>query len=142
MTGNDRSPEKLTLTPRHLAGIAALLTSKSINDAAKAAGVGEKTLRRWLAQPEFQTALNAAAGEHMVSLMNRLQSRADRAMDVLESIAENGDKDAARVSAAGKLLEFAFRSKECLDLEALNARMEARWAALEARFGEVPDEPD
>jgi len=35
------------------AAIAALLTRQSVEDAARVAGVAEKTLRRWMREPEF-----------------------------------------------------------------------------------------
>jgi hypothetical protein len=43
--------------------IAALLTEPTIAQAAKAAGIGEKTLRRWLKSPEFSLAYDAARRE-------------------------------------------------------------------------------
>jgi transposase-like protein len=40
--------------------IAALLTQRNIEEAAKAAGIGANTLLRWLKVPEFQTAYREA----------------------------------------------------------------------------------
>lgn len=55
--------------------IAALLTQPTISEAAKAIGVGEKTLRRWLKVPEFMAAYNAA--RHEVLADARVQMMAE-----------------------------------------------------------------
>ena len=43
--------------------IAALLTQRNIEEAAKVAGIGANTLLRWLKVPEFQTAYREARRE-------------------------------------------------------------------------------
>jgi len=48
------------LTPKQTRAIMALLEAPSITRACELAGVGRRTLHRWLLQPEFTTALRAA----------------------------------------------------------------------------------
>ena len=49
-----------SLTRKQRRAIAALLESRTIEDAAKATQVSERTLFRWLAEPGFVQALNVA----------------------------------------------------------------------------------
>ena len=55
--------------------IRALLTSPSITDAASQAGISERTLRRWLADPEFKRQYIAAKREIVFLAINRAQCR-------------------------------------------------------------------
>jgi hypothetical protein len=50
-------------TARHDRAVAALLSSTSIRQAADRAGVGERTLRRWLREPLFADRLAVAQRE-------------------------------------------------------------------------------
>ncbi len=53
--------------------IAALLTRPSIEDAARMAGVGEKTLRRWIQEPEFKARYLKARRDSVHQAMARIQ---------------------------------------------------------------------
>jgi hypothetical protein len=59
--------------------IAALLTQRNIEEAAKAAGSGANTLLRWLKVPEFQTAYRDARREAFSQSIGRLQQGASAA---------------------------------------------------------------
>ena len=50
-----------TLGRKQEDAIAALLTQRNVEEAARAAGIGVRTLLRWLKLPEFQSAYHAAA---------------------------------------------------------------------------------
>ena len=53
--------------------IAALLTQRNIEDAARTAGIGARTLIRWLKLPEFQNAYRQARREAFGQAVARLQ---------------------------------------------------------------------
>src|ERR1035438_4441926 len=53
--------------------IAALLTRPSIEDAARLAGVGEKTLRGWLREPQFEVRYLRARREVVSQTIARMQ---------------------------------------------------------------------
>jgi transposase-like protein len=54
--------------------IAALLTQKNIEEAARSIGIGHATLLRWLKEPEFDTAIGKPVGLHSAS-QSRVFSR-------------------------------------------------------------------
>ena len=76
--------------------VLALLSEKTITDAAKKTGVDDSTLRRWLSQAEYAAARNAAyqAGIH------RAQALTGRAMDTLEELLDAKINANVRLGAA------------------------------------------
>lgn len=53
--------------------IAALLTQPTIEAAARAIGIGTRTMMRWLQRPEFQTAYRKARRDVQIQATARLQ---------------------------------------------------------------------
>ncbi len=102
MAGSDR------LTRLQGRAVAALLTSRTITDAAAAAGVSERTLRRWLAAEPFALAYRAASRESAREATSALLSAQREAVDVLRQCLRDGTP-ATRVRAARALLELGVR---------------------------------
>ena len=92
MTGDDRETAghgAKSAAVRERA-VVALLSEKTIAAAAKKAGVGEKTLRRWLADDEqFQTEYAAALRTTFEAGIQRAQALAAKAVDTLEDLLED-----------------------------------------------------
>jgi len=65
------------ISPRQQRAIAALLSEPRIQDAAATAGVGERTLRRWLRQPNFSRAYLECRREAVGQATARLQQAAE-----------------------------------------------------------------
>ena len=63
--------------------IAALLTQRNIEEAAKVAGIGANTLLRWLKVPEFQTAYREARRAAFGQAVARLQQGTSAAATTL-----------------------------------------------------------
>lgn len=122
MSESERPQTKLTA--RQLAAVSAMVTAPSIQAAAESAAVPLATLRRWRALPAFQEALAKSFDDLWAQMTGRLQGRCDTAIDTLETVCKVGDKDAARVSAAKTILQFAFQARADLDLLARVARLE------------------
>lgn len=101
MTASDLSRIQARAVP-------ALLSHRTIEDAAKAAGVGEKTLRRWLASEPFASAYRAAAREAAREATSALLAAQREAVQVLRSCLQEGSA-ATRVRAARALLELGVR---------------------------------
>jgi len=107
--------QKLTQNKEKL--IAALLSQSSIGAAARATGVGEVTVHRWLRDEGFQRAYRAARSEVVRQVIGQMQRDSSRAAHVLMVIAEDGDAPAsARVSAARSILDIAVKAIEIDDL--------------------------
>jgi hypothetical protein len=118
------------VTPKQEALIAALLTAPTIQDAASAASVPERTAHRWLRDDDaFKAAYLAARREALRQATARLSRASSGAVNVLLQIAaDKRASPAARVTACRTILEFAYRAEEQEDLA-------ARIQALEQQMG-------
>src|SRR5262245_47727551 len=121
------------LTRREEQAIAALLSEPTLPTAAGAAGVGERTLRRWLQQPEFAGAYRDARRAALDAATARLQWAGAEAVETLREVAaDKSAKASARVAAARAILEIAFRAQEAVELAERFEQIEAALAALQA----------
>ena len=96
--------------------IAALLGAPTVAAAAVQAGVGERTLRRWLKEPGFLAAYRNARRELVEGAVGRVQAAAGQAVDMLLAVAKDGARDGDRVRAAVALLDHGFRGLESADV--------------------------
>src|SRR3982750_2181697 len=81
--------------------IAALLTCRSIEEAAKSAGLGPQTLLRWLKVPEFEKAYREARRAAFRQSVARLQQASGAAVSVLLKVmADPTTPPSVRVRAA------------------------------------------
>ena len=105
--------------------IAALMTHRNVDEAAKAAGIGARTLWRWLKIPEFQAAYREARRTAFSQSIARLQQGGSAAATTLMKIMIDPTAPAAcRVRAADCILAHAIRAIEIEDLEARLADLE------------------
>lgn len=106
------------MTSRQEKAILALIRAPTRAAAAKEAGVGVSTLRRWLKEDaEFKTAYREAVAEILEGTTRKAQRAAGEAVDVLRNIATDTSEQAApRVSAADKILIHAAKLTEQLDV--------------------------
>jgi hypothetical protein len=112
--------------------IAALLTQRNVEEAAKAAGIGARTLLRWLTQPEFQKAYREARRAAFGQAIARLQQGTSAAATtLLRMMIEPGTPPSVRVRAAEAIFNHAGKAIEIEDIE-------VRVAELERSLGESP----
>jgi uncharacterized protein YggE len=114
--------------------IAALLTMPTITEAATRAGVGERTLFRWLQEDStFQQAYREARRQAVQQAITRIQQATSTAVKTLESVMKNTKApSSSRVSAARAVLEMALKGVE---IEDLAVRISALEAAVQVRHG-------
>lgn len=111
--------------------IKALLEHDTHADAAKAVGIGEVTLWRWLREPDFKEAFREAKRRILDEALTTLQKATGKAIGALVSILEDQGKPAsARVSAAKTILETAVKA---VQFEELEARVEELERAISER---------
>jgi len=111
--------------------IAALLVQRNIEEAARAAGMGKRTLIRWLKLPEFQTAYREARRAVMSQSNARLQQASSAAVSTLVKIMVDVSAPAsARVRAADRILE---RAKQGIENEDIEVRLMALEQAARER---------
>jgi hypothetical protein len=105
--------------------IVALLSQRNIEDAARAAGVGARTLIRWLKLPEFQVAYREARRAGFSQSIARLQQASSAAATTLLKIMLDVNASAStRVRAADSVLAHAKQAIEIEDIEVRVAALE------------------
>ena len=107
------------LNSKKQAALRALLTNPTRAAAAAAAGINEKTLRRYLQDDEFMAAYRAAFDDLVDAATRQAQQAINPALSTLTEICKDGSiGPTARVNAARALLEYAARLTEINDLAA------------------------
>ena len=105
--------------------IAALLSQRNIEDAARLTGVGGKTLLRWMKLPEFEAAYREARRAAFGQSVARLQQASSAAATTLLKIMLDVNAPAStRVRAADSVLGHAAQAIEIEDIEARVSELE------------------
>ena len=105
--------------------IAALLSHRSVEEAARAAGVGYKTLLRWLELPEFRDAYRKARREAVQQAIARLQQNTGAAsVTMLKLMSDPNIPPAVRLRAAAFVIDYGIKGVEVDDIEARVAELE------------------
>ena len=118
------------MTPKQEKALAALLTAHTMREAAQQAGIDERTLRRYLQEPEFLTEYRKVSGEILRNARMTAQQSITPALDTLRSVCADREARAGdRIAAARSLLEWAVKLTEAADFE-------ERLTALEAAAAE------
>lgn len=95
----------------------ALLTQPTKADAAQAAGISPRTLRDYLADPEFQKEYKKAFGQLVTDATRQAQQSLSPAISALRDIVEDeNENSSARIAAARSLLEYGLRLTEFSDI--------------------------
>lgn len=109
---------KNDLTGKQKKGIAALLSEPTQAEAAGTAGVGPRTLSRWLQQPEFRAALQAAENDAIneaIRHLARMQSSAAKVID--DILGDDEISPTVRLRAAVSVFDLLIRLKSFNQLE-------------------------
>lgn len=104
--------------------VAALMSARSVDDAAQLAGVTRRTIFRWLEDPAFRAQLTQAEGDLIDQAARRLLAGQGRALDVLEDVLVNAPRDSDRRLAAVALLDLLLRWREVRTLDDRVSRLE------------------
>jgi len=129
--------ESKKLTPKQEAAVRALLTSKNVGEAAGAVGVSERTLYRWLADPDFRAALSVAEGDLLDAATRRLLTLQDDAIGAFEDVLTGGPDvtDTARLRAAQAVLDYLLKLRELRSVEERLTALEAKVRGDNGTFG-------
>jgi hypothetical protein len=99
--------------------IAALLSQRSIEDAARVAKIGTNTLLRWLQLPEFKAAYREARWETVRQAVARMQQATGAAgVTILKLMTDPNVPAAVRLRAAECVFGLAIKGIENEDIEA------------------------
>jgi transposase-like protein len=107
--------------------IAALLTQRNVEEAARAVGIGTQTLIRWMKVPEFDKAYREARRAAFGQSIARLQQASTAAVSTLLKImVDVNAPPSTRVRAADSVLNHSKHAIEIEDIEARVAELEQR----------------
>ena len=107
------------LTAKQEEAIIALLTHRNIEEAARAANVGVRTLYRWLKDADFIAGFRAARRNAFSQSVARLQQMCSAAVSTLGKVMVDPDTPAAtKVRAADSILNHSAKAIEIEDIEA------------------------
>jgi hypothetical protein len=110
--------------------IAALLSQRNIEEAGRAAGVGTRTLIRWLKLPEFGKEYRKARHEAVHQSVARLQQATGAAATIVLKLMTDPNVPAAvKLRAAECVFDRAFKGVELEDIEVRLAALEATSAS-------------
>jgi len=105
--------------------IAALLSQPSVEQAARVAGVGTRTLVRWLQVPEFRAAYHKARRDAFGQATARLQQASGAAVSTILKIMVDKDTPvASRLRAAESVVNHAAKAIEIEEIEARVTELE------------------
>jgi transposase-like protein len=105
--------------------IAALLTQRNVEEAARAAGIGTQTLLRWLKVPEFGKEYRKARREAVHQSVARLQQATGAAATIVLKLMTDPNVPAAvKLRAAECVFDRAFKGVELEDIEVRVAALE------------------
>jgi len=97
--------------------VAAVLSQRNLEEAARVAGVGIATLMRWQKLPEFQKALRKARREALSQTIGRLQQGSSAAATTLLKVMLDQHTPAStKVRASDSVINHALRAFEMEDV--------------------------
>ena len=98
--------------------IAALLSQRNVDEAARSAGIGTRTLLRWMKDPEFDAAFRAARRAAFGQTTARLQQGSSAAATILMKLMLDANTPpSTRVRAAEAIINHAGKAIEIEDIE-------------------------
>lgn len=112
-------------TQRKEKALQALLVSRTRAEAAKAAGIGESTLREYMKDPEFLSRYREAFGHMVQDATRQAQQAISPALSTLREVVEDAGQPAqARIQAARTILDQALKYMEISDILERITRLE------------------
>jgi HEAT repeat protein len=106
----------------------ALAGGATVRDAARSAGIGERTATRRLADPGFRRRVAENRADMVARALGKLADGATEAVDTLRKLL-GAEADTVKLGAARSILELGTKLREAVELE-------ERLAELERRIGE------
>jgi len=113
------------LNPNQTKAIAALISNSTVEAAADEIGITSKTIYRYMQDPAFVEALNAAQDELIQEAKNRLVAGLNVALDTLKTIMETGDQSNKRLASVA-WIDRTLKVTELTELESRISQLEER----------------
>ena len=105
------------ITVKQQKAITALLSERTAGLAAKKAGIGERTLYNWLADPAFRGALREAEREVLDTVTRRLTAGQALALDTLEKLIQSARHESTKLTACVSWLNMFIKYRDMQDID-------------------------
>src|ERR1039457_6788093 len=113
------------LTPKQEEAILALLTNQGVDNAARAVGIGPRTLYRWMNEPLYDKAYRKAGRAAFGQGTARLQHASGAAVSsILNIMVDQHAAASTKLRAADMVLTHGAKAIEIEDIEARVAELE------------------
>lgn len=114
-----------SLPSKQVKVIAALLSHRTVEEAANAADIAPRTIYRWMQSERFRIALAQAQGEVLMDAVRALVADMQKNHEVMMKIRDDGDnEDSVRLRAAQALDNSLLRWRELGSVEERLAELE------------------
>jgi hypothetical protein len=118
---------------REEALLLALACGATVESAAQSVGLGQRTVFRRLADPEFRKRLQSLRGDMVQRTAGTLTAAASEAIRTLLSLLQSMSPAAVRLGAARTILEMGIKMREFADLEERLTTLEEQFASASSR---------
>ena len=115
--GGDGSQSVRPLTPKQKRTIAAILSSRTYDEAMTTARISRQTFYNWMKQPHFKAELDRQLNELTDGAFNQLKNAAGDAVDTLRSLL-NSESENVRLRASQAIVDYVIKARELGDLSA------------------------
>jgi len=126
---------------RKEAAIAALMSTRNIDEAARETGISARTLLRWMKDPEFIKEWHAARKEGLSQATARLQNAAGAAAAILIKALVDPSISPTRLKAATYILDKAQKGFEMEDMKIRISRLERENETIEKQATSTREDP-
>ena len=113
------------ITAKQARAIACLLSERTAGAAAHKAGISERTLYTWLADPSFRGALRTAEAGVLDAVTRRLGVGQTLALDTLESLITKAKHESTRLTACVSWVNMFIKYREVKDVDERLTALEA-----------------
>lgn len=113
------------ISTKQTKAITALLSERTAGAAAKKAGIAERTLYTWLADPAFRAALRSAEADILDTVTRRLGAGQTLALDTLERLIQSARHESTKLTACVQWLNMFIRYRDMKDIDERLTALEA-----------------
>jgi len=123
--GGSQAPK---LTTKQRRAIAAILSSRTYDEAMTTARISRQTFYNWMKQPHFKAELDRQLNELTDGAFNQLKNAAGDAVDTLRTLL-NSESENVRLRASQAIVDYVIKARELGDISARLDEIEKTIAA-------------
>jgi len=113
---SNKNSNNQKLSTRQLLALPHILSAPTLEEAGKRASISPKQIHEWMKDPTFQTELQTQRNSIFCNALASLKTGSQKASQTLIELLDNKDPR-IRLLASEKILSYAFKSIELLELD-------------------------